>query len=59
MEARTLPLHRVDECLMLAHSVSTESKDCTKVGCVIVAPGSWQVLSSGHNEFCRGIDDTV
>jgi dCMP deaminase len=35
------------------------SKDpSTKVGCVFLAQGSLQILSTGYNGFCRGIDET-
>lgn len=46
--------------LRLARAVADIfSKDSTKVGCVIVAPGSYQILSCGYNGFCRGIDETI
>ncbi len=45
----------------LAHfTASTFSKDpSTKVGCVLLAPGSLQILSIGYNGFPRGVDETI
>lgn len=42
----------------LAAHVATWSKDPSrKVGCVIVGPDH-EVISTGYNGFCRGVDDT-
>ena len=36
------------------------SKDpSTKVGCLLLAPESYQILSLGYNGFPRGVDDSV
>ena len=41
-------------------TASTFSKDpSTKVGCVLLAPGSLQILSIGYNGFPRGVDETI
>jgi dCMP deaminase len=43
----------------LAHLVAQKSKDrSTKVGAVIVGPDH-EIVSTGYNGFCRGIDDTI
>ena len=45
--------------LSLAQQIGSWSKDrSTRVGCVIVSPDR-AVISSGYNEFPRGIDDEV
>lgn len=45
--------------LTMAEHVSTASKDpSTKVGAVLIDPGTNLVLGLGYNGFPRGIDDT-
>jgi len=44
--------------MRMVYLVASKSKDkSTKVGAVIVNPESKQVLATGYNGFCRGLDD--
>lgn len=52
---------KADEYFMrMAYLTSQQSKDnSTKVGAVIVDPKSSQVLSSGYNGICKGVNDEL
>jgi len=42
------------------HMADTFSKDpSSKVGCLLLAPDSLQILSMGYNGFPRGVDETL
>lgn len=51
-------MHWADYFFKLCGVVAEKSKDKrTKVGAIIVGPGH-EILSTGYNGFCRGIDET-
>ena len=44
---------------LASYTAHTFSKDpSTKVGCILLKPGSLQILSIGYNGFPRGVDET-
>jgi len=44
--------------LRMAQLAASKSKDTTKVGCVLVEPNSYRVLSLGFNGIPRGVQDS-
>jgi len=60
MESPTISREKAIKYFKLAsYTAHTFSKDPnTKVGCILLKPGSLQILSIGYNGFPRGVDET-
>ncbi len=54
---KDMPLSWIRYFMDMAKVVASKSKDTTKVGCVI-ASDTKQVLATGFNGFCRGVEDS-